>query len=162
MVVLASGIQKLTNIGGQNAHFSSLQSQSSCLIVTIAVNLTAASVDLGMRVLLLHVHPGGNLTAFYLTEKELDALLGEFNEDRRCTILSQIKPAVYGKGPVKEIEARKLSSGKFLCPGGERIAGRTMNKGLPGASIGSFARKTRDYDVNVCPIAGGKVHGEKR
>lgn len=43
---------------------------------TLAVNVTDALVDLGLRVLMVDADPQCNLTAFFLSEKDLDDLLG--------------------------------------------------------------------------------------
>jgi len=127
---------------------------------TIVVNVTDALVDLGMRVLMVDADPQCNLTSFFLTEEELDGLLGESDDVDGGTIWSAIKPVVDGKGPIKEIETRRLAKGMFLCPGDVLLA--DYEEALPGAWTGSFARKTRDYDV-MCALskavrAMGKKH----
>jgi cellulose biosynthesis protein BcsQ len=72
---------------------------------TLTVNIADALADQGKRVLLVDADSQCNLTAFYLTEKDLDALLGETaeSEDGGNTIWSAVKPVTRGRGGVKEI-----------------------------------------------------------
>lgn len=126
---------------------------------TIVVNLTDALVDLGMRVLMVDADPQCNLTSFFLTEEDLDALLGESDDVKGGTIWSAIKPVVDGKGPIKEIETKKLDKGMFLCLGDVLLA--DYEEALPGAWTGSFARKTRDYDVMCALSRAVRTMGKK-
>jgi len=113
---------------------------------TLAVNVSDALVDLGVRVLLVDADPQCNLTAFFLTEEQLDDLLEwSDDDDKGQTLWSAIKPVVTGKGPIKKINPIKLKSGLFLCPGDVLLA--DYEEELPAAWIDSFARKTRGYDV---------------
>ena len=81
---------------------------------TLVVNVTDALVDLGMRVLMVDADPQCNLTSFFLTEEDLDALLGESDEVDGGTIWSAIKPVVDGKSAynlsVEEEEAIRQAS----------------------------------------------------
>src|ERR1035437_992865 len=72
---------------------------------TLAINMADAMADLGLRVLLIDADPQCNLTAFFLSEKQLDDLLGESDEANGGTLWSAIKPVGDGKGPIKDIEA---------------------------------------------------------
>jgi len=126
---------------------------------TIVVNLTDALVDLGMRVLMIDADPQCNLTSFFLSEEDLDTLLGESDDVNGGTIWSAIKPVVDGKGPIKEIETRKLKKGMFLCPGDVLLA--DYEEALPGAWTGSFARKARDYDVMCALSRAVRTMGKK-
>jgi cellulose biosynthesis protein BcsQ len=102
------------------------------------------------RVLLVDADPQCNLTSFYLSEKELDEVLGESGEENGSTIWSAIKPVVEGKGPIKEIECFEFDKGPILCPGDVLLA--DYEEELPAAWTGSFARKARDYDV-MCALS---------
>jgi len=117
---------------------------------TLAVNLADAMVDLGVRVLLVDADPQCNLTAFYLDEKRLDALLGDSDDVNGGTIWSAIKPVVDGKGPIKDIDAYEVREGLLFVPGDVLLA--DYEEELPAAWTGSFARKERDYDV-MCALS---------
>jgi cellulose biosynthesis protein BcsQ len=117
---------------------------------TLAVNMADAMIDLGLRVLLVDADPQCNLTSFYLTEDQLDKLLGESDDVNGGTIWSAIKPVVDGKGPIKEIEVFEPRDGLFVCAGDVLLA--DYEEELPNAWTGSFARKTRDYDV-MCALS---------
>jgi cellulose biosynthesis protein BcsQ len=119
---------------------------------TLAVNIADTLIDLGHKVLLVDADPQCNLTSFYLEEKQLDELLGESDEDRGGTIWSAIKPVVEGKGPIRDIDCFSIDGreGLFLCPGDVLLA--DYEEELPASWTGSFARKTRDYDV-MCALS---------
>ncbi|WP_305790701.1 ParA family protein, partial [Burkholderia sp. E168m30] len=89
---------------------------------TLAVNVSDALVDLGLRVLLIDADPQCNLTAFFLPESELDELLGESDDVTGGTIWSAIKPVVDGKGGIKDIEVYEIRDGLLLCPGDVLLA----------------------------------------
>src|SRR5471032_1739007 len=91
-----------------------------------------------------------NLTSFYLEEKDLDTLLGESDDVNGGTIWSAIKPVVDGKGPIKEVEPWEVREGLYLCPGDVLLA--DYEEELPAAWTGSFAGKSRDYDV-MCALS---------
>jgi len=117
---------------------------------TLTVNVAGALVDLGLRVLLIDADPQCNLTSYYLSESDLDQLLGESGTDEGGTIWSAIKPVVDGKGGVKDIPMIDLDDGNLLlCPGDVLLA--DYEEELPASWTGSFARKERDYDV-TCAI----------
>jgi cellulose biosynthesis protein BcsQ len=126
---------------------------------TLTINMADAMRDLGLRVLLVDADPQCNLTSFYLEEKQLDELLGESGDDNGGTIWSAIKPVVEGKGPIKEIQAFDLGGSLFLCPGDVLLA--DYEEELPAAWTGSFARKTRDYDVMCALSRASRGLGEK-
>ena len=119
---------------------------------TLAINMADAMADLGLRVLLIDADPQCNLTAFFLSEKQLDDLLGESDEANGGTLWSAIKPVVDGKGPIKDIEAFEVpgNGNVLLCPGDVLLA--DYEEELPSAWTGSFARKMRDYDV-MCALS---------
>jgi cellulose biosynthesis protein BcsQ len=117
---------------------------------TLAVNIADSLVDLGLRVLLIDADPQCNLTSFFLEESQLDKLLGESDEANGGTIWSAIKPVVDGKGPIRDINLFKLREGLMLCAGDVLLA--DYEEELPSAWTGSFARKTRDYDV-MCALS---------
>ncbi|HAL68068.1 MAG TPA: hypothetical protein DCP84_10375 [Pseudomonas sp.] len=118
---------------------------------TLTINVAEALADQGLRVLMVDADPQCNLTAFYLTEKNLDELLGESDdEDAGGTIWSAIKPVVVGKGGIKQVDALQVRKNLFLCPGDVLLA--DYEEELPAAWTGSFARKQRDYDV-MCALS---------
>lgn len=117
---------------------------------TLAVNIADALADLGKSVLLVDADPQCNLTSFYLSEKELDELLGESDDVKGGTIWSSIKPVVDGKGSIKAIEPYDIRENVLLCPGDVLLA--DYEEELPAAWTGSFARKGRDYDV-MCALS---------
>ncbi|WP_293762343.1 ParA family protein [uncultured Aquitalea sp.] len=117
---------------------------------TLTLNVADMLVDLGLRVLMIDADPQCNLTSFYLTEDELDTLLGESDDVNGGTLWSAIKPVVDGKGPIKQIDAYEIRSGLYLCPGDVLLA--DYEEELPAAWTGSFARKERDYDV-MCALS---------
>lgn len=117
---------------------------------TLTVNMADAMADLGLRVMLIDADPQCNLTSFYLEEKDLDVLLGESGDDNGGTLWSAIKPVIEGKGPIKPVQAYELHNGNLLCPGDVLLA--DYEEELPAAWTGSFARKTRDYDV-MCALS---------
>jgi len=118
---------------------------------TLAVNIADALVDLGLRVLLIDADPQCNLTSFFLDEDKLDTLLGGSDEDSGNTIWSAIRPVVDGKGPIKNIKPFGFRNNQLLlCAGDVLLA--DYEEELPSAWTGSFARKTRDYDV-MCALS---------
>lgn len=117
---------------------------------TLTVNVADALVDLGFRVLMIDADPQCNLTSFFLSEKELDALLGESDDVNGGTIWSAIKPVVDGKGPIKDLDIFEVRENLYLCPGDVLLA--DYEEELPSAWTGSFARKVRDYDV-MCALS---------
>jgi cellulose biosynthesis protein BcsQ len=117
---------------------------------TLTVNVGEALADAGFRVLVVDADPQCNLTSFYLTEQQLDALLGESDDVNGGTIWSAIKPVVDGKGPIKQIDALEVREKLFLVPGDVLLA--DYEEELPAAWTGSFARKERDYDV-MCALS---------
>src|ERR1035438_4655885 len=70
---------------------------------TLTINIADAMADLGLKVLVVDADPQCNLTSFYLSEKELDDLLGDSDDVNGGTIWSAIKPVVEGKGPIKSM-----------------------------------------------------------
>ena len=126
---------------------------------TLSVNMSDAMADLGHKILLLDADPQCNLTSFYLTEKDLDQLLGESDDVDGGTLWSAIKPVVEGKGPLKDIDAYEVRTGVFLCPGDVLLA--DYEEELPAAWTGSFARKVRDYDVMCALSRAARQMGEK-
>lgn len=120
---------------------------------TLTINVAFALADLGLKVLLVDADPQCNLTSFFLSEKQLDDLLGESDEPGGGTIWSAIKPVVDGKGGIKEVLPYKLGlkgDQLFLAAGDVLLA--DYEEELPAAWTGSFARKEREYDV-MCALS---------
>lgn len=114
---------------------------------TLTVNIASALGDSGLKVLLVDADPQCNLTSFYLTEKQLDKLLGDSNDsDEGETIWSAIKPVIRGKGGAQEIPVYETSNKNvFIAPGDVLLA--DYEEELPDAWTRSFARNKRGYDV---------------
>jgi cellulose biosynthesis protein BcsQ len=117
---------------------------------TLTVNMADAMSDLGLKVLVIDADPQCNLTSFYLSEKQLDTLLGESDDADGGTIWSAIKPVVEGKGPIKDVTVFETNNGVLLCAGDVLLA--QYEEELPASWTGSFARKVRDYDV-MCALS---------
>ncbi|MHB1273349.1 MAG: ParA family protein [Rhodanobacter sp.] len=75
------------------------------------------------------------------------------------TIWSAIKPVVDGKGPIKKVDAFQIRDGLYLCAGDVLLA--DYEEELPSAWTGSFARKSRDYDV-ICALSDAAREMGKR
>ena len=117
---------------------------------TLAVNIADALVDLGLCILLIDADPQCNLTSFFLKESQLDELLGLSDGAKGGTIWSAIKPVVDGKGPIKDVSVYQIRKNLLLFAGDVLLA--DYEEELPAAWTGSFARKTRDYDV-MCALS---------
>lgn len=131
---------------------------------TLSINLADAIADLGKRVLIIDADPQCNITAFYLDEKTLDALLGESSDaEAGGTIWSAIQPVVLGRGGIKDIGLVQVRDDVWLAPGDVLLA--DYEEELPSAWTDSFARKTRGYDV-TCAMSrlarhlGAKVNAD--
>jgi cellulose biosynthesis protein BcsQ len=118
---------------------------------TLTVNIAQALTQLGKRVLLVDADPQCNLTAFYLTESDLDKLLDESSEENGGnTIWSAVRPVVLGRGPIAKIEPFELNDNLFLIAGDVFLS--DYEEELSAAWTDSFARKSRGYDV-TCAIS---------
>jgi len=120
---------------------------------TLTINMADAMIDIGLRVLMIDADPQCNLTSFFLTEDQLDDLLGDSGEESGSTVWSAIKPVVDGKGPIKTVTPFEIRPGLFLCAGDVLLS--DYEEELPSAWTGSFARKERDYDVMCCLSRAG-------
>lgn len=119
---------------------------------TLTVNVADALCDLGKRVLIVDADPQCNITAFFLQEKELDALLGESAEtdDDGNTIWSSLKPVARGTGPVRQIDALEVGSRLYLAPGDVLLS--EYEEELPAGWTDAFARKERGYHL-TCALS---------
>jgi cellulose biosynthesis protein BcsQ len=117
---------------------------------TLAVNIADALVDLGFCILLIDADPQCNLSSFFLKESQLDELLGHSDAAGGGTIWSAIKPVVDGKGPIKDVKVFQIRKNLLLFAGDVLLA--DYEEELPAAWTGSFARKSRDYDV-MCALS---------
>ena len=117
---------------------------------TLSINVADAVADLGYSVLLIDADPQCNLSSFYLTESQLDDLLGESGDEEGGTIWSAIKPVVDGRGPIRIIDAYTARENVLFCPGDVLLA--DYEEVLPDAWTSSFARRERGYDV-MCALS---------
>ena len=128
---------------------------------TLTVNLADALADLGETVLIVDADPQCNSSAFYLTEPQLDEMLGESDNDEVAgddddeqtvspTIWSAIRPVVLGRGDVKAIEPFEVRDNVYLAAGDVFMS--TYEEELATAWPDAFARKTRGYDV-ICALS---------
>jgi len=114
---------------------------------TLTVNVAVALGDLGFRVLLIDADPQCNLTSFYLEERQIDALLGDSDDDDAgATLWSSIKPVVRGRGGPVEIPVYHTSHDNVLIAPGDVLLA-DYEEELPDAWTRSFARNERGYDV---------------
>lgn len=115
---------------------------------TLTVNLAGGLADLGMKVLVVDADPQCNISSFFMTEPELDDLLGESKEsgESGATIWSAVKPVVDGTGDVVRVPVRSVADNSlFLVPGDVLLS--KYEEELPSAWTDSFARKSRGYAV---------------
>src|SRR6266540_1626865 len=113
---------------------------------TLTVNLADAFADAGETVLLVDTDPQCNLSAFYLTEDDLDKILADSRAGSPSdTVWAAIEPVVKGRGDIRQVEAAKIRDGVHLLVGDVWLS--QYEEELPAAWTESFARKTRGYDV---------------
>jgi cellulose biosynthesis protein BcsQ len=127
---------------------------------TLTVNIADALADLGKKVLLVDADPQCNLTAFYVDEDKLEALLGESGEEgSEATIWSAIKPVVAGRGDIAPVELWEVGTKNTrLYPGDVMMS--MYEEELPQAWTESFARKSRGYDVMTAMSRAVTAAGE--
>jgi chromosome partitioning protein len=70
-----------------------------------------------VNVLAVDLDPQSNLTAAFLEEDELEALM----DPRYATVFSAVEPLIIGIGDVKVGKARQISDGLHLLPGDPRL-----------------------------------------
>lgn len=114
---------------------------------TLTINIADALAGLGHNVLLVDADPQCNLTSFYLEEPDLEALLGESDEDGGKTLWSAVKPVVEGRGGIAEIDTWTVSDSIHLLPGDVLLS--EYEEVLPEAWTECFARRTRGYDITT-------------
>lgn len=115
---------------------------------TLTINLADALATAGKTVLVVDADPQCNLTSFYLSEPELEQLLGDSNDDASAgTLWSVIKPVVEGRGGVLPLNPLQPFDGEnvFVLPGDVLLS--EYEEVLPDAWTECFARRTRGYDV---------------
>ena len=114
----------------------------------ITVNIADALIDLGKKVLIVDADPQCNITSFYLREQQLEALLGESDDDGAdATIWSALKPVVEGRGDVAPINHWNIANGACLLPGDVLLS--DYEEELPTAWTECFARRQRGYSVTT-------------
>lgn len=115
---------------------------------TLVVNIADALADMGHRVLVVDADPQCNLSAFHLTEEELDKFLGESGSEETKvfnTIWAGLRPVVLGRGDVAPVDLFEVRKNVLLLVGDVLLS--QFEEELPTAWIDSFARKLRGYDV---------------
>jgi cellulose biosynthesis protein BcsQ len=117
---------------------------------TLTINLANALAEAGKTVLLIDADPQCNLTSFFLDEQDLEALLGESNDDNSGeTLWSAVKPVVEGRGGIAQIPTLGpfVDLSIHLLPGDVLLS--EYEEVLPEAWTECFARRTRGYDVTT-------------
>lgn len=115
---------------------------------TLTVNIADALADLGKKVLIVDADPQCNVTSFYLTESQLEDLLGDSGDDGAdSTVWSALKPVVEGRGDVAEIVHWNVPNGVSLLPGDVLLS--DYEEELPTAWTECFARRQRGYSVTT-------------
>jgi cellulose biosynthesis protein BcsQ len=90
---------------------------------TLTVNIAAAFVSLGKRVLLVDSDPQCNLTAYSIESNVVDDLLDSSDDEKKGrTVWSALKPISEGTGNFRTIRPYELSSNLFLLPGDIRLS----------------------------------------
>jgi cellulose biosynthesis protein BcsQ len=90
---------------------------------TLTVNIAAAFVSHGKRVLLVDSDPQCNLTAYSIESNVVDDLLDTSDDEKKGrTVWSALKPVSEGTGNVKKIKPYELSTNLFLLPGDIRLS----------------------------------------
>jgi cellulose biosynthesis protein BcsQ len=118
---------------------------------TLVANLADAFAELGKKVLLVDTDPQCNLSAFYVAEKHLDAMLGESGDaGEGGTLWAAVEPVVLGRGDIKEIAPITVTANIALLVGDVLLS--QYEEELPAAWTESFARKSRGYDV-ICALS---------
>lgn len=120
---------------------------------TLVVNLADALADMGYRILVMDADPQCNLSAFHLSENDLDHFLGESEieeADAFNTLWAGLRPVVLGRGDVNPVELYKVRENVLLLVGDVLLS--QYEEELPAAWVDSFARKPRGYDV-MCAIS---------
>lgn len=120
---------------------------------TLVVNLADALADMGHRVLVIDADPQCNLSAFHLTEDQLDHFLGESGTGEAeafNTLWAGIRPVVLGRGDVVPVELFEVRQNVQLLVGDVLLS--QYEEELPAAWVDSFARKPRGYDV-MCAVS---------
>lgn len=113
---------------------------------TITVNLASALAKRGHRVLMVDADPQCNLSAFCLSENQLDGLLEKSEAGGgRSTVWDGIRPIVLGRGDVAEVDVFEIYPDVLLLAGDVLVS--QYEEELPAAWTDSFARKSRGYDV---------------
>lgn len=113
---------------------------------TITVNLASALAKQGHRVLMVDADPQCNLSAFCMTEDQLDELLASSEAGTgNATVWDGIKPVVLGRGDVADIDIFEIYENVLLLSGDVLVS--QYEEELPAAWTDSFARKSRGYDV---------------
>lgn len=110
---------------------------------TLTINIAAAVVALGKRVLLVDSDPQCNSSAYLVEESVVDDLLDHSDSDAGQTIWSALKPISEGTGDFKSISPIELRSGFYLLPGDVRLAEFEQELGTLWGEC--FQRKVRGF-----------------
>jgi cellulose biosynthesis protein BcsQ len=117
---------------------------------TLTINLADALAEAGRTVLVVDADPQCNVTSFFLSESDLERLLGDSDDDGSGeTLWSAVKPVVEGRGGIHRIPVLGplIDRTVYLLPGDVLLA--EYEEVLPEAWTECFARRTRGYDVTT-------------
>src|SRR5437870_13491282 len=90
---------------------------------TLTVNLAAALVELGRKVLLVDSDPQCNLTSYLIDEQVVDNMLDHSDQADGRTLWSALKPVSEASGTYKRVRPfETATSGLFLLPGDIRLS----------------------------------------
>lgn len=110
----------------------------------MTVNLADAFSDKGKTVLLVDADPQCNLTSFYIDEDQLEALLGDSdNEDSADTLWSAIKPVVVNQVANRLHGPRRSRAGRDTAPAWHRSPQSVCLDDIDRRRIGVLGRYAR-------------------
>jgi cellulose biosynthesis protein BcsQ len=114
---------------------------------TLIVNVARGLSQLGLRPLIVDLDPQCNATAFYLSEKEVDALLDEsIDPEDGGTIWSGIAKAARGRGDVRAVQTHSCSGEQTHLLPGDVLLGSFEDR-LATAWKDSFSRDATALDL---------------
>lgn len=119
---------------------------------TLSFNVARSLIGLGHNVLLVDADPQCNLTSMHLSEKTIDELLEESDDENiGNTIWSALRPVALGRGGLAEIQPYGDDDFDPLLIAGD-VALSDYEEELHKAWPECFAGRTRGYDV-TCALS---------